>query len=94
MSLKDIANDLIQLVEEATPPPEPMTEEQLSLLGRTVVHYVMSQIDSDDAADTVGEAMVVGARALAEDSGVPGDVLAQQVVQTLDAMAEAARALL
>jgi hypothetical protein len=90
VSLKTIADDLTEFLEDTAPP---LTEHQLDQLGRTVVNYVMSQIDSDDSPEIVGEAVVIGARALAEDAGRPCEEIVEQAILTLERMAEAARRL-
>lgn len=93
MSLKEIASDLAEFADEATPPPDSITEAELNQLGRTVIHYVMSQIDSDDPPEMAGEAVVIGARALAEDTGADPDAVIEQAILTIERMAEAARSL-
>jgi hypothetical protein len=93
MSLKTIANDLGAFLEEAAPAPEPLTEAQLTQLGSTVVNFVMSQIDSEDSPELVGEAVVVGARALAEDAGRPQEEIVESAISVLERMSEAARRL-
>ena len=93
MSLKTIATDLDEFLEEAAPPLEPLTEQQLDQLGRTVISYVMSQIDSDDSPEVVGEAMVIAGTALAADAGRPCEEIVEQVILTLERMTNAARSL-
>lgn len=91
MSLKDIANDLTSFLQESAPTPaEPVTEAEYESLGRSVVNYVMSQVEGDDP-EVIGEAMVIGAHAAAQDANVSADETLEATIRAVEEMAEAMR---
>ena len=91
MSLKDIANDLNVFLSESATTRKAVTEEEYSQLGRSVVNYVLSQADTDDSPEIIGEAMVVGAQAAASDTSVGSDEAVEATIRVIERMAEAMR---
>jgi hypothetical protein len=91
LSLKDIANDLNVFLAESSSTHRVVTEAEYSQLGRSVVNYVLSQADSDDSPEIIGEAMVVGAQAAASDTEVGADEAVEATIRVIERMAESMR---
>lgn len=94
MSLKDIANDLDSFLSETVQPSSSkgiVTEADYDQLGRSVVNYVLSQVDEGDSPEVIGEAMVVGAQAAAHDAVVSADEVIESTVRVIERMGEAMR---
>jgi len=95
VGLKDVAEDLAGFLVEADPDPGPgppvLTEEQVDEAATAVLDYVLSRMESDDTPATLGEALVIGARAVSVDLDQGDDRIAQAAVSRLEDIARAAR---
>ncbi len=93
--LKDIADGLLALVEgdDPSPPPPTLTEEVAGQAATAALDYVLSEMQSGDSAELLGEAVVLGAYGAANDMQLDGDVIAEAAVSRLEAISAAARAL-
>ena len=94
VNLKDIASDLNSFLEETVKPSSPrsiVTEDDYAALGRATVNYVLSQVDGGDSPEVIGEAMVIGAQAAAQDSKVGADETVEAAVRVIERMAESMR---
>lgn len=100
MGLKDVAEDLAGFLAEAAPDPEQgsvppvLTEEQVGEAATAVLDYVLSRMESDDTPATLGEALIIGARAVGVDLDQDDDRIAQAAVARLEDIARSARAAL
>jgi hypothetical protein len=92
VSLKDIATDLSAFLQESAPAPveDVVTEAEFNQLGRAVVDLVLARADGHEP-EAIGEAMVIGAHAAAEDAGVSADDTLEATVRVVERMAEAMR---
>lgn len=103
MSLKTAAATLAAFIEDATEvspmevqplPPEPVSEAQVEELAQVVLNYVLHSAEDNDTPEMIGEALVVGAAAAAEDAGVDAALVMETAVDHLDRMLKAAKRLL
>lgn len=96
MDLKDVAADLVGFLAEAAPDPAPaappvLAEEQVGEAATAVLDYVLSRMESTDSVITLGEALIIGARAAGVDLDQDDDRIAQAAVARLEDIAQAAR---
>jgi hypothetical protein len=76
-------------VEVATAKPTTVLSDET--LARAVFDYVCSQLKEDDPPEVIGEALVIGANALARDAQLSGDRLTEEMIDLLERIVEAAR---
>jgi hypothetical protein len=110
MDLRDIAKDLSQFVskrEEPLPKAPTAVDRiedvdvtgeddyvQATDLARATFGYVLSQVDEQDGADSIGQALMLGATTAAEEAGVDRDAVVESMIQFLEDIVGSARDLL
>ena len=76
MSLASLAAEL-QALSESHSAPETLSEDDMGLLARGAVDYVLSEAEGDTSPEDIGLAITIAAGAAAQDAGEDAEKLVE-----------------
>lgn len=100
MDLKSVADDLTKFlakdkVEAKATPPEVLsgeiTEDLTPKVMRTAFNYVLTMLEDTDSADAIGKSFMVGAAAIANDTGLDPDEVSEAMIAFLEDIVTSAK---